>query len=130
MRLVLGRRAVGVLGALFVLASAPFSARAAAPGQGNRACDGLVNVSLTNVRQGPGIEYEVVTQLPYGEKVIAVGLDLTAKWYVAYLPRENNVAPRWIYYRNLRITKQCIKALKLSEPPAGAADVGAPASKP
>ncbi len=126
MRLGLNLRAMGVLGAVVLLSSVPFFVRAAAPGQGNRACDGLVNVSLTNVRQGPGIEYEIVTQLPYGEKVIAVGLDLTAKWYVAYLPRENNVAPRWIYYRNLRITKQCIKALKLSEPPAGAADVGSP----
>ena len=66
---------------------------------------------MTNVRTGPGLEYDVAMQLPYGERVIAVGLDLTARWYVAYLPRENNSEPRWIFRQNLRITRQCIKAM-------------------
>ncbi len=78
----------------------------------NRACDGVVAVTLTNVRRGPGLEYEVVTQLPRNAKVIAIGLDLSARWYIVYLPQENNIEARWIHHRNLRITQNCVKALK------------------
>jgi uncharacterized protein YgiM (DUF1202 family) len=89
-------------------------ARVHAAPQHNRACDGVVSVTLTNVRRGPGLEYEVVTQLPQHEKVIAIGLDLTARWYIVYLPQENNAEARWIHYKNLRITKNCVKALRAS----------------
>ncbi len=114
-------RLFGGLAATVILAAsliAPHTAQA----QGHRACDGVVTVSLTNVRKGPGLEYDIITQIPYGEKVIAVGLDLTAKWYIVYLPRENNIEARWVYYRNMKITKQCVKALTAS---AAVADDGA-----
>lgn len=101
---------------LVACAAALFGTPAAAwagspPPQGHRACDGLVAVPVTNVRTGPGLEYDVALQLPYSERVIAVGLDLTARWYVVYLPRENNAEPRWIFRQNMRLTSQCIKAL-------------------
>lgn len=104
-------RAAAVCAAAVWLAAATPVAAGSPPPQGHRACDGLVSVPVTNVRSGPGLEYDVVTQLPYGERVIAVGLDLTARWYVAYLPRENNIEPRWIFRQNMRLTRQCIKAL-------------------
>jgi uncharacterized protein YgiM (DUF1202 family) len=108
-------RRLGVSAVLAALLSMPAAVHAAAPPpQGHRACDGLVSVPVTNVRTGPGLEYDVALQLPYGERVIAVGLDLTARWYVAYLPRENNAQPRWIFRQNLRITRQCIKAMSVA----------------
>lgn len=103
----------GVMGLVVLAVALVMPAQASA--QGNRACDGLVTVSLTNVRKGPGLEYDIVTTAPRGEKVIAVGLDLTAKWYIVYLPRENNIEARWIFRNNLKITKNCVKALRVQD---------------
>ena len=103
----------GLMG-LIIFAGVFFSP-APASAQGNRACDGIVSVTLTNVRKGPGLEYDIITTAPHGEKVIAVGLDLTANWYIVYLPRENNIEARWIFRKNLKITKNCVKALRVQE---------------
>ncbi len=85
------------------------AAEAASPT--NRSCDAIVSVSLTNVRTGPGLDYDVITQLPLGTAITAIGLDLNAKWYIVYLPSENNVEARWIYRRNMRVSTNCVKAL-------------------
>jgi uncharacterized protein YgiM (DUF1202 family) len=116
MRKRISRQGIGLVAVIAALAGgpAPVARAGAPPPQGHRACDGVVAVSVTNVRTGPGLEYDVAMQLPYGERVIAVGLDLTARWYVAYLPRENNSEPRWIFRQNLRITRQCIKAMSVA----------------
>jgi uncharacterized protein YgiM (DUF1202 family) len=99
-----------IVSALFVLPAQP----AAAAPTANRACDGHVSVSLTNVRSGPGLEYNVDLQLPHGSVVTAIGLDLSAKWYIVYLPQENNSIARWIHRRNVRLTNNCVKALQRS----------------
>jgi uncharacterized protein YgiM (DUF1202 family) len=87
---------------------------ASAATRANRACDGFVSVSLTNVRSGPGLDYGVESQLPYGAPLTAIGFDLTAKWYIVYLPQDNNTVAHWIHRRNVRLTTNCVKALQLS----------------
>jgi uncharacterized protein YgiM (DUF1202 family) len=100
---------IAIFAAFFALTQPAAAAPAA-----NRSCDGYVSVSLTNVRNGPGLEYGVDLQLPHGAPVIAIGLDLTAKWYIVYLPQESNSVARWIHRRNVRLTNNCVKALQLS----------------
>jgi uncharacterized protein YgiM (DUF1202 family) len=97
------------LSCMATLAATPSQASAASTA--NRSCEGVVTVALTNVRNGPGLDYDIVTQLPHGSAISAVGLDLTARWYIVYLPQEGNVEPRWIFRKNIRLTGGCVKAL-------------------
>ena len=57
----------GVMGLVVLAVALAMPAQASA--QGNRACDGLVTVSLTNVRKGPGSSFPVVGTRPNGALV-------------------------------------------------------------
>jgi uncharacterized protein YraI len=114
MEILRHRRTLGSLVVALCASVLGWAQPVSATSSANRACDGHVSVALTNVRNGPGLDYAVDLQLPHGAPVTAIGLDLTAKWYIVYLPQEGNSVARWIHRRNVRLTNNCVKALQQS----------------
>jgi uncharacterized protein YgiM (DUF1202 family) len=94
--------------ALSAAAFLPTAAHAAEPAQ--RACTATVAVGVTNVRKGPGLDYDVALQLDRNEAVTAIGLDLSAKWVIVYVP--DRTEAYWVWRKNLKITRQCQRVLQ------------------
>jgi len=47
---------------------------------------GMITAGTANIRQGPGLEYPVFSQIPYGQYVLPVGRDSTGSWIYVQLP--------------------------------------------